>query len=251
MRTFAHLNLRLSEQKQIFMPKKQILDIPKLWELSDIWGALTPEEKDLVEQNTQYYSYKKNEIICREGDEPSNMMMLVSGKVRIYKEGVSNRNQIIRMLKPCDFFGYRSIIAGECHNTSASTVEPSVVYFIKKDAFLQVLNSNHRFCYLILVEMSRDLGKSDTRTVSLTQKHIRGRLAESLLALKDQYGLDEDEATISMYLSREDLASLSSMTTSNAIRTLSDFQQEGMISLDGRKIKILEMDQLVRTSRLG
>ena len=99
--------------------------------------------------------------------------------------------------------------------------------------------------------MSRDLGKSDTRTVNLTQKHIRGRLAESLLALKDQYGLDEDEATISMYLSREDLASLSSMTTSNAIRTLSDFQQEGMISIDGRKIKILELDQLLRTSRLG
>ena len=87
--------------------------------------------------------------------------------------------------------------------------------------------------------------------MNLTQKHIRGRLAESLLFLKDSYGLEEDGATISIYLSREDLANLSNMTSSNAIRTLSSFASERIIAMDGRKIKLIDEDQLRKISRMG
>ena len=96
-----------------------------------------------------------------------------------------------------------------------------------------------------------DLGVSDQRTVSLTTKHIRGRLAEALLFLRDNYGLEEDHATISIYLSREDLANLSNMTTSNAIRTLSAFANERIIAIDGRKIKIINEEELKKVSRFG
>ena len=102
-----------------------------------------------------------------------------------------------------------------------------------------------------MVEMAKDLGRSDARVVSLTQKHIRGRLAEALIALKDNYGMDEDGATLSMYMSREDLANLSNMNTANAIRTLSQFQSEGLISIDGRRVKILNEPELVHTSQMG
>ena len=68
--------------------------------------------------------------------------------------------------------------------------------------------------------MALDLTFSNERTVSLTQKHIRGRLAESLIVLRDTYGFEIDGKTIRAYVSREDLACLSNMTTSNAIRTL-------------------------------
>ncbi len=233
------------------MSRKQNQPQPKLWELNPVWDVLTDEEKDFIDMNAECYTFKKNEIIHHEGDIPTHMMMLVEGKVRVYKEGIGNRSQILRMLKPFDFFGYRAMIADEGYNTSVSAFENSVVYFVKKEAFLHVLQHNNHFCYLFMIEMARDLGTSDRRQVSLTQKHIRGRLAEALLSLKDNYGLDEDEATISMYMSREDLAQFSNMTTSNAIRTLSDFSQEGVISLDGRKIKILDLEQLIRISRLG
>jgi CRP-like cAMP-binding protein len=99
--------------------------------------------------------------------------------------------------------------------------------------------------------MSKDLAISESRTVNLTQKHIRGRLAESLITLRQTYGLDEDGATIAMYMAREDLANMSNMTTSNAIRTLSQFASEGLVAIDGRKIKILDEDELMRISRLG
>ncbi|MBQ8100379.1 MAG: Crp/Fnr family transcriptional regulator [Paludibacteraceae bacterium] len=233
------------------MSKKSTQTEFKLWEMNKVWDVLTDEQKAYIDENAVVYTFKKNEIIHHEGDTPTHMMMLVRGKVRVYKEGVGNRSQIIRMLKPCDFFGYRAMIADGTYNTSVSAFEESVVYFVKKEAFLNVIQENNRFCYLFMVEMARDLGVADTRSVNLTQKHIRGRLAEALLSLKDNYGLDEDQATLSMYMSREDLANLSNMTTSNAIRTLSQFADEGVISIDGRKIKLLDEEQLVRISRMG
>ncbi len=241
------IRLKTSED----MVKKQQKEERNLWELSSLGTILTDEQKTFIDDNSRICTFRKNEIIHREGDEPTHMMMLVSGKARVYKEGVSNRNQIIRMLKPGDFFGYRAIIADSRYNTSISVCEASDVLLIKRDAFMRMIEENSQFCYFFLLDLARDLGNSDTRAVNLSQKHIRGRLAESLLYLKDNYGLDEDEATISIYMSREDLANLSNMTTSNAIRTLSTFADDGIISIDGKKIKILDMEQLVRTSRLG
>ena len=103
----------------------------------------------------------------------------------------------------------------------------------------------------MMVIMAKNLAFSELQTVNLTQKHIRGRLAESLLTLKNKYGVDDDGVTISMYMSREDLANLSNMTTSNAIRTLSQFASEGIVGIDGRKIKLLNEPALTRISRLG
>jgi CRP-like cAMP-binding protein len=110
---------------------------------------------------------------------------------------------------------------------------------------------NNKVAYFFIQQLSIDLGVSDARQVNLTQKHIRGRLAESLIFMRDNYGLEEDGATINVYLSREDLANLSNMTTSNAIRTLSMFVSERVIAMDGRRIKIIDEDRLRKISRLG
>lgn len=233
------------------MVRKHTQEDKKLWELNAVWNTLTDDEKVYIDAYSQVHVFRKNEVIHHEGDTPTHMMMLVSGKLRVYKEGVSNRNQIIRMLKPYDFFAYRAIIAGDQYNTSVSTCETSEVYLVQKDAFLKLLQENSQFCYRFMIEMARDLGMSDTRSVNLTQKHIRGRLAEAILYLEQNYGFDEDGATISMYMSRDDLANLSNMTTSNAIRTLTSFVNDGIVSVDGRKIKILNFEELVRISRLG
>ena len=118
-------------------------------------------------------------------------------------------------------------------------------------AIMQLIQENAELALFFIRQLSIDLGIADERTVNLTQKHIRGRLAESLLFLKDTYGVEEDECTLSIYLSREDLANLSNMTTSNAIRTLSNFANEKLITIDGRKIKIIEEDRLRKISKIG
>ncbi len=86
---------------------------------------------------------------------------------------------------------------------------------------------------------------------SLTQKHFRGRLAESLLVLRDTYGVENDGRTIRAYVSREDLACFSNMTTSNAIRTLSMFASESVILLDGKRSALLTQARLEKISQLG
>jgi CRP-like cAMP-binding protein len=130
-------------------------------------------------------------------------------------------------------------------------LEDSVVCILEKDALISILKTNAELTLRLMKKMADELGISNMRTVSLTQKHIRGRLAESLLLLVDTYGLEEDGKTIRAYLSREDLANLSNMTTSNAIRTLSTFASESLISLDGRKISIIDMKKLERVSDMG
>lgn len=233
------------------MAKKTMSELKSIEEVLTFWDILTPDERQFVKNNTTTHHYKKNEMIHCEGEIPTQMMILASGKVKVYKEGVGSRTQIIRMLKPGEHFGYRAIIANETYNTNVSAFEASTVFMLKAEIFIAVLRNNNAFCFRFLEEIASDLGASDARTVNLTQKHIRGRLAEALLLLKKNYGVEEDGVTINIYLSREDLANISNMTTSNAIRTLSNFVNEHVIAIDGRILKIIDEEKLRKISKMG
>jgi CRP-like cAMP-binding protein len=216
-----------------------------------VFNVLTPEQKEILKNNSTCTKYKKNEIIYKEGDKPTGLICLSNGKVKIFKEGVGGREQIVRMAKPVGFIGYRALFAEENYLASAVAIEDCIICTIEKNALSRLLAENAELSMNIIKSLASELGFSNTRTVTLTQKHIRGRLAESLIFLKDTYGFEEDGETIKVYLSREDIANLSNMTTSNAIRTLSAFASEEIISLEGRKIQIKDMKGLERISELG
>lgn len=219
--------------------------------LPDIWRVLSAKEHKLLRDNARFVNFKKNEVVYYEGDKPEDLMCLLEGKIKIYKEGVGGRSQIVRMVRPVQYFGYRAFFAHEAYVTSAAAFESTEVCLISMKIVEQVLRNNGMLAMYFIHLLSVDLGISDRRVVNLTQKHIRGRLAESLIFLKENYGLEEDGATISIYLAREDLANLSNMTTSNAIRTLSIFENERIITMDGRKIKIIDEERLQKISRIG
>lgn len=219
--------------------------------IPEIWGLLNEKERTVISANAKILHYKKNEIIYKEEETPQELMCLCKGKVKIYKDGVGGRSQIIRMIRPTQYFGYRAYFANQPYVTAASAFEPSVICFIPMQIIEDIVTTNSKMGMFFIRELSTDLGIADERVVNLTQKHIRGRLAESLVFLIENYGLEEDGATVSIYLSREDLANLSNMTTSNAIRTLSTFVDEHIITLDGRKIKIIDEERLRRISKIG
>ncbi|HBS88417.1 MAG: Crp/Fnr family transcriptional regulator [Bacteroidetes bacterium GWF2_38_335] len=216
-----------------------------------VFFSLNEKEKEILKKNHFCQFYRKGDIIFKEGDKPTGLFCLASGKVKIFKEGVGGREQIVRMAKPGGFIGYRALFAEENYNSSSVALEDSSVLVIDKESLMKILKTNPELTLKIIKKMASELGFSNSRTVTLTQKHIRGRLAESLLFLKETYGFEEDGSTINVYLSREDIANLSNMTTSNAIRTLSTFASEGIITIDGRKIKILDLTKLERVSDLG
>ncbi len=221
-------------------------------ELAEIWALLTNEEKRKLIDNFTIHNYKKNQIIYAEKEDPEYLWALIDGKVKKYKDGVGGRVQILRLVNPGQYFGYRAFFAGEPYVSSAATIEPSTLGTLPMSLVEEMISNNNRLAMFFIHELSRNLGNSDTKIVNLTQKHIRGRLAEALIVLLDTYGYEEDNnMTLKIYMAREDLANLSNMTTSNAIRTLSNFVTEKIIVVDGRKIKILNEPMLRKISKFG
>ena len=219
--------------------------------LCQLWPSLTDGQAQLLARRITLRTYEKNDTIYYENDEPECLFFLLSGKVKIYKEGVGGRLQIVRMAKPGGFFGYRAGFAGETYSTSGSAFEPSELCLIPVDVILDIIQTNNGVAVYFLRQLAALLRHADEQTVNLTQKHIRGRLAEGLIHLKDHYGADAATGMLNIQLSREDLASLSNMTTSNAIRTLSAFANERLIAIEGRRITILQEEKLRNISRLG
>ncbi len=215
-----------------------------------IFAPLNSKEKEMLQSAHTQKFYRRGEIIYHKGDVPRGLMCLTSGKVKVLKQGIC-RGQIIRITNPYGFIGYRALFAGEKYTSSAIAIEDCSICTIAKKNLFYVIRKNGRFGLNLLGEMAQELGFSNERTVNLTQKHTRGRLAESLLFMTDIFGFESDKKTINAYLSRQDIASLSSMTTSNAIRTLSAFADEDIISLEGKKIKILDINKLKKIDRLG
>lgn len=227
------------------MDKEEVLE-----KLSELFSVLNEEERNQLIESMSVRIYRKNEVIYHEGETPRQLMCLVTGKVKIYKDGVG-RSQIVRVVKPVEYFGYRAAFSQQAFVTAAAAFEPSLIVKFPLTIIEKFIQNNTALAWFFVRELAIALGKSDERTVNLTQKHVRARLAESLLFLKESYGVEEDGCTLSIYLSREDLANLSNMTTSNAIRTLSLFAQEKLIAIDGRKIKIIQEEELRRISAIG
>lgn len=220
-------------------------------DLHEIWSILNPEERRIIVDNFEIHNFRKNQIIYSQTEEAEQLWCLLKGKVKIYKDGVGGRSQIIRLYRPVQYFGFRAYFANEPHMSSASAFEASTLGAVPMNIVKQLIDNNRELAWFFIRELAYNLGGSDTRIVNLTQKHIRGRLAEALIVLRDNYGYEDDDATIKIYMSREDLANLSNMTTSNAIRTLSTFVNEKLIIVDGRRIKIINEPQLRKISKFG
>ncbi len=230
---------------------KEALEKVMSEDMSEIWTILTGDEKRLITDNFTLHHFKKNQIIYAEREEPEYLWCLLKGKAKLYKDGVGGRQQITRLISPVQYFGYRAYFAGEPYVHTAQAMEASVIGAFPMEVVRQLIDANRGVAWFFIHELSRNLGSSDTRIVNLTQKHIRGRLAEALMVLLEHYGYEDDGMTLHVYMGREDLANLSNMTTSNAIRTLTAFVNERLIVVDGRQIRIINEPALHKISKFG
>lgn len=220
-------------------------------QIAELWGGIESEQLAVLKEHLHITKFKKGESIYQNEGTPTDAMCLIQGKVKIYKEGINGKSQIIRVIKPIEFFGFRAYFAEEIYKTAAMALENCVIAHFPMAVLMKIMQKSYNIAYFFIKYLCVEIGKSDDRTVNLTQKHIRARLAEALLFLKDSYGMEDDGLTLSTSLSREDLANIASMTTSNAIRTLSAMAQEGLISLKGKKIKLLKEEELKAISEQG
>lgn len=219
--------------------------------LREIWELLTDSQQKALIENAITLTCDKGDYIYHDEEESVYLYCLIRGHAKLEKLGISGRNQIMRMFQPGDIFGYRSFFASQEHTTEAIAIENTQVACIPMTLIERFCHVNPELAMYFLRNLAVDLGKSDLRTLELTQKHIRGRLAGSIIFLIDKYGYEQDGKTLNICLSREDLASLSNMTTSNAIRTLASFAEEQILSVEGRRIKVLDSSKLKHVNTQG
>lgn len=219
--------------------------------MTALWEPLTPKQRRYLVDHIRVHIFEKNEAIYKQNEQPTYLMCLLKGKIKVYMNGVGGRTQIIRVIEKMEIFSYRAAFVNENYKTSASAFETSTVCMIPINVIRNIIEENNELAVFFIRQLCKMLGEADALTVNLTQKHMRGRLAESLIMLKNKYGYEDDGSTLCIYLSREELANMSNMTTSNAIRILSSLAAENIIITDGRKIKIIDEQGLYRISENG
>jgi CRP/FNR family transcriptional regulator, polysaccharide utilization system transcription regulator len=218
---------------------------------NNILGLLTESERSILEKNSITKTVKKGGLIFKEGTEPQGLIVLTKGSAKVYKVGVGDREQIVRLVKPMSFVGYKALFAEKKHVASAEAIEESEIVIYDKESLFHIVDRNPLFSRGIIKALANELGFNFDRIINLTQKHIRGRLAETLLLIKDIHGLCTDGRTLNAHFTRENLAHFSNMTTSNAIRTLKKFNDEQIIRIEGKKIILLDIAMLEKISNLG
>ncbi len=210
------------------------------------WNPLSEQHRQMLMDHIKVEVFKREEAIQRTGERPEFMAFLMQGKVKIIKEGVGEHYQIVRIVKPGESFGYRAYFTNDLYKASAVALETTFIVFVPITVVVKLMYEDSNIGMLMIRQLAAALGTADNRIVCLTQKHIRGRLADTLLMLYDRYGVEADGCTLGIYLSRKDLASLSNMTTSNCIRTLSEFAKSDYVVVNGRRIRLLDIAELRR-----
>lgn len=212
---------------------------------------LTEAERERLRSVCAVVNVARGQRVYSKGERADSIFMVMSGKVKTTMDGLGERGLIVKMSGPLDTVGHRAALVGEKHTTTATAIEDATLIAIPRTEALAALRENIALNAFVIKTMARELRFCRERTVSLTQKQVRGRLAESLLTLKDKYGYAAGTKRINATVTREDMAALSNMTTANAIRTLAAFATEGLVTVSGREITIVDESGLEKTSRMG
>jgi CRP-like cAMP-binding protein len=217
--------------------------------LHPLFKHLTDEEIELVDYYKECNYYKRGEILYHEGRRMTGFYCVIRGIVKIYKTGIDGKEQIIAFARNGNILGYRSVLSNENACTTSKVIEDGVLCFIPANLLIDLVKKNSEFSFEIMKLTCQELGDANSYITDIAQKTVRERLAEILVLLKDRFGLDESQ-TLQISLTREELANIVGTATESVIRLLSEFKSDGLLELNGRKIKILDIKGLTRIANI-
>ncbi len=209
-----------------------------------MFSCLTAEQLEKLQSNTCHF-FKKGQPIFQEDSMPTGVYCISEGLVKVTKLGSNGKEQILRIAKPGDFVGYKSLIKGSRYRASAIAIEDSSICLIPKAIFMELLHENVEFYQQIVHLLCEVIDNAETKITDIAYKPVRGRIAEALLVL-DKAFVDKEHIT----LTREDLAGLVGTVKETAIRIISEFKHEKLIEINKRSIKIINPEGLVKISHL-
>jgi CRP-like cAMP-binding protein len=229
------------------MSLKDIFPIEK-WDFKteSILADLPSDEYELLTRNKTEQSFKKGEIVFREGFYPSGIFYIIDGKVKKYKVDKDGREQIIYVANSGELVGYHAILAEDRYPDSASTLEHSAITFIPKEDFLMVLQQSSVLNNRLLKTLSHEFSVLANSVTLFAQKSVRERLALQLIVMREKYKVSfEPGMPIEINLSRDDLASLVGTARENVVRVLTEFKEGQILETKGRKIIVLDIRKLI------
>jgi CRP/FNR family transcriptional regulator, polysaccharide utilization system transcription regulator len=233
--------------------KQQDIPVPFCDKCSMDNGALfrylTREEVDMMNFEKAFRQFRRGDSLYNEGSRISGFYCIHSGIIKVFKTGLDGKEQIIRFAKPGDIIAYRSVLSNEVACTSARAIEDCQVCFIPSEILISLVKSNSSFALEILKLACEELGEANSFITDIAQKTVRERLAEILLQLLNDFGLD-DQNYLQISLTREELANIVGTATESVIRLLSEFKSDMLVELNGRRIKILNKKGLEKISNV-
>ncbi len=210
--------------------------------------ALTPKELSKISACKTTRIIKKGDILFDEGEHINGIFCISSGVCKVSKMSPNGREQIIHLVNKGDFLGERSLISDEVANLKATAINDMEVCFIPRDEIINDLKQNPDFSYSVLKDMAMSLKNADNLIVDMAQKTVKQRLAEMLLNLHEKFGNNIDDI-LNIHLSREDIANIIGTATESAIRLLSEFKREEIISLKGKNISLINIPKLKKIAQ--
>lgn len=214
-----------------------------------LFKKLTEQEFVQLNYDKTCSLYKKGSIIYREGSRLTGFYCVTKGILKIYKTGIDGKEQIIRFAKKGEIVAYRSLLSQELACTTSKVIEEAVLCHIPYQTLLYLIQNNWEFSHHMLQIVCKELREANDYITDIAQKTVRERLAEVLLLLKESFDLDNSN-TLQISLTREELANIVGTATESVIRLLSEFKQDKLIELQGRKIKLLDVNALTKVANL-
>ncbi len=218
-------------------------------ESGSLFRHLTPDEVITINFEKEFRQYKRGDVLYQEGNRISGFYCINSGIIKVYKTGFDGKEQIIRFARSGDIIAYRSVLSNEPACTSAKVIEDCQVCFIPSEILISLIKTNADYALELLKLACHELGEANSFITDIAQKTVRERLAEVLLFLVNDFGID-DQQYLQISLTREELANIVGTATESVIRLLSEFKSDKLVELNGRKIRIMNMKGLEKISNV-
>ena len=202
-------------------------------------GQKALDEK--VEEQSER-TYRRKAMVYLEGDFPSKLFKVKSGRVKTYRMNESGKELITGIYGPGEYFGYLALLQETPYVDAATAMEDLELQILPRHNFLELLHDNRDVSANFIKLLAGNVDESEDKLLHLAYDTLRKRVSLGLLTYIDKYGPEACAKGIT--LSREDLAKLVGTASESAIRTLSDFKQEGLIQIDGRKVSIPDAEAL-------
>jgi len=209
---------------------------------------LSENDSKLIQENSNIVNYKAHDIIFKQNTRTSHVMFIKSGLVKLYSENKNQRNKILKLGTSKEYLGLNSVLGEETFSYSAVAVQKTEVFIIDFEIFQQVLQNNGQFSYALLKHITENNLMLLSRLISQSQKQLPGRIADIILYFTEQIYNSEE---FNFPLTRTELAELAGTTKESLIRTLTEFKNDKIIKLEGKKVSVISLEILKTLSRIG